>query len=87
MPRIAMLLAAFCIVAAPVVAATGASAQRDADKTDKAAKPKTDKDDGFDVEKALSGIKGMIEKELKDTTEDDKKEDKNKKPSGTPAEK
>jgi len=87
MPRIAMLLAAFCIVAAPIVAATDASAQRDAEKTDKGAKPKTDKDDGFDIDKALSGIKGMIEKELKDATKDDKKEDKNKNPGNAPAEK
>ena len=44
MPRIAMLFAAFCIAAAPIIATSKAFAQKEADKLDEADKAdKTDK--------------------------------------------
>ena len=75
MPRIAMLFAALCIAVAPIIAASNASAQDKpaapdkadkTDKADKAGKPEPDKADKFDLEKILSGIKDMIDKQLKE---------------------
>jgi hypothetical protein len=91
MPRIAILLGAFCIAAAPIIAATSTSAQKEADKpadktdkADKASKPESDKADKLDLDKIISGIKGVIEKGLK---EEEEEEDKSKKPTSIPANK
>jgi len=76
MPRIAMLFAALCIAAAPIIATSKAFAQKEADKLDKAdkadktdkatSKPETDKADKFDLDKRMKGVKIMIDRELKE---------------------
>jgi hypothetical protein len=92
MPRIAILLGALCVAAAPIISASSTSAQKEADKpadktdkVDKASKPDSEKADKLDLDKIMSGIKGVIEKELKE--EEEEEEDKSKKPTSTPAKK
>ena len=76
MPRIATLFAALCITAAPIIAATNSSAQKEADKpvisdkadqADKASKPEPNKTDKLDLDKTMRQIKDMVDKQLKDS--------------------
>jgi hypothetical protein len=70
--RISMLFAAMCIAAAPVVAATNASAQQpadkpaQADKADKTNKPESEKAEKFDLDGLIRGIKEMVDKQIKE---------------------
>jgi hypothetical protein len=76
MPRIAMLFAALCIAAAPIIATSKAFAQKEPDKLDKAdkadkadkptSKPESEKGDQFELDKIMRGMRDMIEKGLKE---------------------